>query len=139
MKEMNLARTYGAVTLANALKGLTTFQTEAILAGEKVAMQLVPADDEPLLFVRGLTRSIPHSFVEEFLTKSQLTEPYLYPVREAGNEEFATDLTNLIVSRGWADKAVGPLSAKLTRPLSWVAMRFWVEMGAGNQQEGFDG
>ena len=137
LRELSQARTYGAVVLAKALQGLTTFQTEAILAGEKVAMQLVAADDEPILFVRGLTRSIPWDFVDEFLTKSQLTDPYLYPVREAGNEAYATDLTNLIVARGWADKAAGPFSAKLTKPLPWIAKRFWVELA--EEEEKADG
>lgn len=130
MREVNTARTWGAVTLAQALRGLTTGQTEAIMAGEKVALELMPTDDEPLIQVRGLTRHIPWHFVQEFLEKSQMTAPYLYPIREAGNEAYATDLTNLIVARGWADKAAGPFSAKLKKPLSWVAKRFWVDLSA---------
>lgn len=128
MRDVNTARTWGAVTLANALRGLTSAQTEAVMSGEKVAMEMIANDDEPLLMVRGLTRSIPWDFVDEFLTKSQLTAPYLYPIREMGNEAYATDLTNLIVARGWADKAAGPFSAKLTKPLTWVAARFWVQL-----------
>lgn len=138
LREFNLARTSGAVSLANALRGLTTFQTEAILAGEKVAMQLIPGDADPILFVRGLTRSIPWDFVQEFLEKSQLTAPYLYPVRESGNEAFATDFTNLVVSLGWADKATGPFSAKLNKPLPWVAARFWVTLEEGESYEQTD-
>lgn len=128
LQEINTARTWGAVSLAGALKGLTQAQTEAVFAGEKVAMSMIPGDEEPILYVRGLTRAIPWDFVEEFLQRSQMTEPFLFPIREAGNEEMATDLTNLIVSRGWADKAVGPFSAKLTKPLEWVARRFWVSL-----------
>lgn len=128
LREINTARTWGAVNLANAFRGLTAAQTESVLAGEKVGMLLIPSDDEPMLFVRGLTRSIPWDTVEEFLQLSVQTEPFLYPVREFGNEAFATDLTNLIVSRGWANAATGPYSAKLTKPLEWVAQRFWVEI-----------
>lgn len=127
LHEINSARVWGAVSLASALKGLTPDQTTAVLAGEKVAIQLI-ADEEPIFFVRGLTRSIPWTFVEEFFRRSMMTDPFLWPVREAGNEQLATDLTNLIVSRGWADKAVGPFSAKLKKPLMWVARRFMVEL-----------
>jgi hypothetical protein len=128
LREINEARTCGAVALANALKGLTLAQTQAVMAGEKVAMRLIPGDDEPALYIQGMTEQIPWDFAQEFLTLSMETDPFLYPVRQAGNERYATDLTNLIKARGWATTAVSNTSARLTKPLRWVAARFWVEL-----------
>lgn len=130
LKEINFGKVYGLISASNALKGLTTFQSEAVLAGNLVSIDLVPTDDEPALRVRGLTRSIPWEFVEDFFILSMETDPFLFPERESNNKEWATDLTNLIVNRGWAKKGTGSVSARIVEPLtlSWIAARFWVEL-----------
>jgi hypothetical protein len=130
LREIRVAARAGTVAVSNAIKGLTTFQTEAALAGEIISLELIATDAEPMLRVRGLTRSIPIEFVEDFFTLSIETQPFLYPERETTNKEWATDLTNLIVSRGWAKKGSGSVSAKLAPgiDLRWVAARFWVEL-----------
>lgn len=128
IRELSTARKSGAVMLAQALKGLTSDQTQAVLAGEKVALLLIPSSEEPILFIRGMSRSIPWEFARDFLELSIDTDPFLYPIYRSSNEAFATDFTNLIIAQGWAEAHKGPYAAKLTKPLAWVARRFWIDI-----------
>jgi hypothetical protein len=128
IREVNSARTYGMVLIANALKSLTREQAYAVLSLDQTYVSMLAEETGPIFFVRCLARDVPFTFVEEFLERSKRSEPYLWPVREAGNEDYARALTNYIVAKGWADAAQGPFSAKLTKPLPWVAKRFGVEV-----------
>ncbi len=129
-REMGNARVAAMVNMAQALKGLTPAQTEIVSLHDQVTIEMLANETGPLFMVRVPGgNAIPFEFVEEFLQLSQKTVPYLYPVREFGNERYATAITDLIVRyHKWAVPASGPFSAKLVRPLDWVASRFGVEL-----------
>jgi hypothetical protein len=129
-REMGNARVAAMTHLATALKGLTPSQTEIVALHDLVTIEMLANDSGPMFLVRVPGgNAIPFEFVEEFLQLSQRTDPYLYPIREFGNERYATAITDLIVRyHHWAEPAVGPFSAKLVRPLGWVASKFGVEL-----------
>lgn len=128
IRELTTARHAGSVSLAVALKGLTSEQTQAVLAGERVALLLIPGDEEPILFIRGMTKNIPWEWARDFFELSKDVDPFLWPIWKSSNEAFATDFTRLIIAQGWAVDHKGPYSAKLTKPLKWVAARFWIDL-----------
>jgi hypothetical protein len=128
LDEINRAKVAGLAQAAGALRGLTGAQTDLVARYDVTAISMIVDEQMPVWMVRGLTREIPFVLVEEFLAKSVETYPYLFPIRNFGNEVYAAEITNLIKSKGWADPAAGIYSAKLTKPLEWVAERFGVEL-----------
>lgn len=128
LSELERARTYGLVLVANAIKELTPSQVGEVMTLNRAYISILADEQGPIFFVRCLARDVPFVFVEDFLRQSQKSEPYLWPVRESGNKDYAAALTNYIIARGWADKAEGPLAAKLTKPLDWVAGKFGVDL-----------
>lgn len=130
IKEINRARTLGLVLVSNALRDMSPDTAAHVLALDTTYISMIAEETGPVFFVRCLSRDVPFVFVEDFLEKSRESDPFLWPVRESGNKEYAQALTNLIIARGWADKAEGPLSAKLIKPLPWVAGKFGVELGS---------
>ncbi len=128
LRELGTARTWAATSLAGALKGLTAAQTDAVLRQQAASVVIIPEEDSTLIMVRCLRRDIPWEIVEEFFIQSIETEPYLSAVRNSRHEEAIADLTGLIIAKGWATRASGPYAARLTKPLSWVAARFWVDL-----------
>jgi hypothetical protein len=89
---------------------------------------MIVGEEEPVYMVRCMTMSVPWLFVDEFINLSVVSWPYLYPVRDSGSETYATELTNLIIARGWADRAAGPFPAKLKIPIEVLAQKFNVEL-----------
>lgn len=128
LHEISAARTYAATSLASALKGLTAAQTDAVLRQQAASIVIIPEEESTLIMVRCLRRDIPWEIVEEFFVSSIESEPYLMAVRNSRHEEAIADLTGLIIAKGWAVRATGPYAAKLTKPLKWVAARFWVDL-----------
>ncbi len=128
LHELSAARVYAATSLAGALKGLTAAQTDAVLRQQAASVVIIPEEESTLIMVRCLRRDIPWEIVEEFFIQSIETEPYLSAVRNSRHEEAIADLTGLIIAKGWATRASGPYAARLTKPLSWVAARFWVDL-----------
>jgi hypothetical protein len=128
LRELGTARTWAATSLAGALKGLTAAQTDAVLRQQAASIVIIPEEDSTLIMVRCLRRDIPWEIVEEFFVQSMESEPYLMAVRNTRHEEAIADLTALIIAKGWATRASGPYAARLTKPLSWVAARFWVDL-----------
>lgn len=128
IKDIGYARVAPAVALAHAVKDLNREQMEAVTRMESSIVEMIVNDDKPLFMIRCLTRSVPYEFAQEYFAKSRETVPYMYPIRETTNKDYATEICNLIKARGWAEPASGPFSAKLTKPLDWVAERFAVEL-----------
>lgn len=128
VRELGAARAWEAVYLAGAVKDLSNSQLELVARHDLTALEMIVGDEEPVFMVRCLTRAVPWTFVEEFLGQSKECRPYLWPVREASNREWAQEVTNLIIARGWAERASGPFAARLVKELEWVGRRFGVEI-----------
>lgn len=144
MRDLGEAHVYPAVMLANAVRDLTVDKTDLIRRYSAVEISALAAEHGPIWNVQCLTRNVPWEFVVDFLSKSVESDPYLWPVREAGeigktldddrgwpnSEMLATEVTNFIISRGWAAKSTGPFAAKLTQPLNIVAGYFGITVSA---------
>jgi hypothetical protein len=130
MYDLREAKVRPAVELATAIKGLTTDQLEMVARHDLTALEMMVTDKEPQFLVRCPGGSVPWHFVDEFLNRSVMTEPYLFPERDMGNKEWAMRITNLIIIRQWATKGTGPFSARLKDgvTLKYVASKFGVEL-----------
>jgi len=134
-REIEAARVYGMLQVARAIEKLNTAQLELVAGQNAVAITMIAEEQGPIWLVRGMTRSIPFVFVQEFFERSVPYDPFLFPIREASNKEWAADLTNLLKARGWAADAAGTNSAKLLpgKSLAWVASRFSIELDTGEK------
>jgi hypothetical protein len=128
VRAYQIAKSTAIRMVAQAVRELTASQTEAVFALDQTYITLIADEAGPVFLVRTLSRDVPFSAVEEFLQRSADTRPFLYPVREFGNKEWAAAITNLIVARGWAERGVGPMPAKATRDIAWIAARFGVSL-----------
>lgn len=128
IRDMADARTYGARAMANAIRDMSSSKAEAILSMNQVYIEMIADETEPVFLVRTLTGVVPFDFVVEFMEQSATTDPYLWPVRECANKDWGSALTRLIVAKGWAEESTGPLPAKITKPMKYIASRFGVEL-----------
>jgi hypothetical protein len=125
LSEIDAARTAGATRLASAMRGLTMTQTDFVMRQSAVTVSGLLSDVAPMWVVRGPTVDIPLDFIADFLEKSAESYPYLWPERKAAEigegeqtwsnaRQYCVEATNLIVSNGWAQRAVGPYAAMAT-------------------------
>ena len=134
IKEINKARYEGTTALAYAIKGLTMQQTELVARHDVLAISGILGDDDIIWEIRAPGGDIPWDFMADFLEKSVETQPYLWPVRKhehlgwPNSEHLCAITTDLIKSKGWAEKSSGPYAAKLTTSLEIVASKFRVEV-----------
>lgn len=126
LREYHSARAQGLKIVADAVRGLTANQTQAVLAMDMVYISMLAEEGGPVFFIRGLTKDIPYTVFEDYLNLSIDTYPFLLPVRAYSSEAWAQEITNLIVAKGWATKATGVHPAKLTKRLDWVAEKFGI-------------
>lgn len=123
---------------SNAIKGLNSYQTEAVLSLERTTIEMIVDEDlDPIFVVRTLSGVVPFDFVAEYLEMSIKTAPYLWPERETSNWRWAKAITDLIISKGWADHGKGDLPAFLhkDRNIYFVAKRFGVELEQPEKEE----
>jgi hypothetical protein len=136
IRELNRARVAGVHDLAIALKGLTPKQTDMVARHDVIEIAGILGNDSLEWTIHAPGGDIPWEFMVDFLRKSQETEPYLWPIRKhdeldwQDSENQCTIATNLLIHsrEGWAEKAAGPYSAKLTTSLELVAAYFGVEL-----------
>jgi hypothetical protein len=134
--EFNKAKAAGAMTIAFAIQGLTSKQTDIVARHDVIALYGIMGEEGLVWNIRAPGGDLPYEFMKDFLRKSKETEPYLWPVRKhdvfdwSNSEELCKIATDLLVynSRDWAVKAAGPYSAELTKPLGLVAAYFGVEL-----------
>ena len=129
---LSKARVQGSYVLAVALQGLTIKQTDLVARHDVVGISGIVGDKEVEWTIRAPGGDIPWGFMADFLEKSIETDPYLWPVRkhdELGwpdSENLCTITTDLIKSKGWAERSSGPYAARLTTALGIVAGKFRV-------------
>ena len=133
---LSAARTYGAVQMAYALRGLTMSQTDLVQRQMGLGVVGIPGDGGPAWMVRCSTMDVPLGFVADFFEWSKQTAPYLWPVRDGtqvgggdgwmNGVQYATELTNSIIANGYASRASGRFAAVLTEPLETIATRYGV-------------
>ncbi len=127
--------------LARELRGLSS---EAVgIVGRHDILKIVGmvSDSGPLWTIKCPDgKDVPWEFIEAFFVKSQETEPYLWPIREADQipgswpnaARLATSVTELILhpptGGDWALPASGRYAAKLVIPLPVLAAKFGVEL-----------
>lgn len=134
IREINKARVEGVYSYALALHGLTTRQTELVARHDVIEILGIVGTDDVLWNIRAPGGDIPLEFMVDFLVKSQETAPYLWSIRKhdemewQNSEELCTTATDLIKSKGWAERASGPYAARLTTDLGLVAAKFGVEV-----------
>ena len=134
IREINKARIEGAYSLAMALHGLTMRQTELVARHDVIEIGGILGQEDIAWTIRAPGGDLPWEFMEEFLIKSKETQPYLWPIRKhdemdwQNSEQLCTIATNLIRSRGWAERASGPYAAKLTTDLGLVVAKFGVDL-----------
>ena len=134
-RDIEEARNYAAVMLANALKGLTAQQTDIVARYGAVTAVGIIGQDEVNWLVRAPGGDLPLGFVQDFLELSAKTSPFLWPVRKheelrdwPNSEQLCTVITDLMLYRDWAERAGGPYPARLIVPLKEVADKFGLEM-----------
>lgn len=130
IRDLADARTHGARVMANAIRDMSSSKAEAILSMNQVYIEMIAEETEPVFLVRTLTGVVPFEFVVDFMEQSATTDPYLYPVRECANKDWGSALTRLIIAKGWAVDSSGPLPAKMTKPIKYIAAKFGVELDA---------
>lgn len=136
IREMGRARIAAPEALALALKGLTPAQTDMVARHDVIEIAGILNNDGIIWNIKAPGGDIPWEFMGDFLRKSQETEPYLWPIRQhdeldwQDSEHLCTISTNLLIHspEGWAEKAAGPYSARLTTSLELVVAHFRVEM-----------
>jgi hypothetical protein len=95
------------------IASMTAEQIQFILANSLVFSVLV-GSDETLYTLRWMGEEIPFTFIEDFMESGDGN--FLYPVgrySDGTNERrWAQALTNLVVSKGWAEEARGRYPAR---------------------------
>lgn len=127
--------------LARELRGLNPEAVSIVGRHDILKIVGMVSESGPLWAIKCPDgKDIPWEFIDEFLRKSQETEPYLWPIREAdqipGNwpsaARMATSVTDLILhpptGGDWAMPAAGRYAAKLVIPLPVLAAKFGVEL-----------
>lgn len=135
IRELSRARVAGSYLLSTGLHGLTIKQTDLVARHDVIEIAGILGPDGVVWNIKAPGGDIPWDFMADFLRKSRETEPYLWPVRkhdEMGwqdSEHLCTLSTDLLIHspEGWAEKAAGPYSARLTTSLDLVMAYFGVE------------
>lgn len=136
MQKLRYAQVASAVTLANAVKGLTPFQTEFLQNQVQLEILAVPGDEELFWRVHFPGGDVEIEFIEAFLRASleECPEPYLWPIREHSSarytfwreysniEEKLRIVTDGLIYWGKAEKASGRYAAKLKPGVTYKAL-----------------
>ena len=139
-REINRARLEPAIALANAVKGLSTNQTELIARHDipELVRQYTGSRTgivETLMLVNGTRIHI--DFVRDILIESEKRPGYLWPVREhdvfnskgwTNTEQYCRGFTDSLVAWGMVRKAVGNNPAELLWSIDAIAERLAIDL-----------
>lgn len=135
IKEANYARNLGSIQLACSLKGLDRTQTEMIRNQMLLeANGLDNVDGEIIWTVRAPQGDIQLALIDDYLSASEGTYPYLFPIHQhtefrqaygwEGAEQWLTILSRFFIWQGYAEQASGAKSAKLKVTMPWIREHF---------------
>lgn len=122
------ARVAGPVMMAQAIQSLNHRQLELIANHQIPVYEIVAGNIGPAYLLVTMRSRVPYDVVQEYFEAAQETFPFVLAVRNSKHETAWSDITDLIVSMGDAERAIGNRPAKLTKPLEQVAYEFGVDL-----------
>ena len=141
IRDLGFARLRPTMELANSLIGQSPGSLDLLSRHAILDVRGLLGEDQVLWTVKFLHGDMPLDFIGLFLTMSQDTAPFLWPVRRHDEivfkdyvnvEDKLTQCTKEFILRGWAEQHAGPYAAKLKDgiTLDYLADRvFQIEIG----------
>lgn len=140
LREIEAARAYAAVMVAQAVRGLTGSQVDIVSRYGLIEVEGLLGQNQVLWTIRAPGGNIPLEYLSDFLWQSRQTRPNLWPIRKhdifsteefawkCNTEEMSARITDFLVGRDYAAPASGNNAARLLVSLEEVANVFGIDL-----------